>query len=201
MYVYLLGILWSLFFSLFPLVIGFPWHIGGGIHVLFQIRPRLIIVSVLMDKSFFGYSFNEAHHASKFEFIKRRSFFSFSLSILCVAWFWNLGFFHIPDYALSFSTNKGNFLCVFTLGWINGNYSVFVVWKITTCWVFGCFFLSTNHDRRFASPLTHTWLIGSGVLPYPCHLVIELKRDGLSFHHSANYYRQLTACGLHLLSP
>ena len=34
----------------------------------------------------------------------------------------------------------------------------------------GCFFLSTTHGRRFASPPTHTRLIESEVLPY--HLII-----------------------------
>ena len=37
---------------------------------------------------------------------------------------------------------------------------------------FGCFLLSTKHSRRFASPLTHTGLIESEVLPCLYHLVI-----------------------------
>ena len=59
---------------------------------------------------------------------------------------------------------------------------------------FGCFFLSTNHGRGFASPLTHTWLIESEVLPYSYHLVMIERgeeRDCLSFHYSAYYYSQL----------
>ena len=58
---------------------------------------------------FFGYLFNEAHHTSEFEFIQRRSFF-FSLIVLCTAWLWNLDFLHIPNYVLSFSTNKRQLL-------------------------------------------------------------------------------------------
>ena len=70
-------------------------------------------------------------------------------SILCVlraALFWDLGFFHIPNYVLGFSTNKGNSLCVFILWWPHGNSyaslpcdewrttNLFsVVWKFTTC--------------------------------------------------------------------
>ena len=37
---------------------------------------------------------------------------------------------------------------------------------------FGSFFLSTHYSRRFASPLTHTWLIESEVLPCPYHIVM-----------------------------
>ena len=63
---------------------------------------------------------------------------------------------------------------------------------------FGCFFHSTSHGRRFAFPLTHTWLIESEVLPCPYHLVIIERgeeRDGFSFHYSAYYYsRLILAC-------
>ena len=59
---------------------------------------------------------------------------------------------------------------------------------------FGSFFLSTNHGRRFASPLSHTWLIQNEVFPCPYHLVMierSEERDCLSFHYSAYYYSQL----------
>ena len=81
-----------------------------------------------------------------------------------------------PLYVFILRRINSNSLRVFTLWRINGNCLISVVWKFTTCWLFGCFFLNTNHGRRSASPLMHTWLIGSGVLPCPCHLV--LNREG-----------------------
>ena len=56
---------------------------------------------------------------------------------------------------------------------------------------FGRFFLGTNHGRRFASPLTHTWQIVSDFLLCPYHVVIidrGEERDGLSFLYSVYYY-------------
>ena len=103
-------------------------------HVLFQIRPRIIIISFLGDKSpALGISFNEAHQTSECEFIQRRSFF-FSLSVLCTAWLWNMCFFRIPNY-------------VFALQRTNGNKLVFIVWKMIMCWLFGGLFLRTNHGH------------------------------------------------------
>ena len=64
-----------------------------------------------------------------------------------------------------------------------------VVLKFTTCF-FGGLFFGTNHGRRFASPLTLTWLIESEALPRPYQLVMIERvgeRDGLSFHSSAYY--------------
>ena len=85
LYVHLLGVFQSLFFSLFPLVIELPLHVDKKMYVLFQIRPRLIIISFLMDKSpALGISFNETHQTPECEFIQRRSFF-FSLSVLYTA--------------------------------------------------------------------------------------------------------------------
>ena len=97
---------------------------------------------------FFGYSFNETHQTSESEFIQKRSFF-FSLSVLSAAWLWNLGFFRIPNYVLSCSTNKKQLLmCLhsstnkrqllmcLTLRRINGNCLVSVVWRFTPCWLF-----------------------------------------------------------------
>ena len=43
---------------------------------------------------------------------------------------------------------------------------------------FGGFFLSTNHGRRFASPLTHTWLIENEVLACPHHFVMIERGEG-----------------------
>ena len=42
---------------------------------------------------------------------------------------------------------------------------------------FGGLFLGTNHGRRFASPLTHTWLLESEALLRPYHLVM-IERVG-----------------------
>ena len=41
---------YSFLFS--TIVIGFPYYVGRRIHVLFQIRARLKIVPLLVDKSF-----------------------------------------------------------------------------------------------------------------------------------------------------
>ena len=43
--------------------------------------------------------------------------------------------------------------------------------------VFCGFFLSTKHSHKFASPLMHTWLIESEVLPCPYHLVIIERKE------------------------
>ena len=59
---------------------------------------------------FFGYSFNEAHNTSECWFIQKIRFY-FSLSIHCMAWLWNLGFFHVSNSVLSFfSMNKRQLL-------------------------------------------------------------------------------------------
>ena len=54
---------------------------------------------------FFRYSFHTAYHTSECEFIQRRSF-SFSLSVLCATWLWNLGFFCVPNYVSSLSDEE-----------------------------------------------------------------------------------------------
>ena len=67
--------------------------------------------------------------------------------------------------------------------------------SFTMCWLFGSFFLSTNHGRRSASPpLMHTWLIESEVFSCPCQLVpIERikEKQPSHFHNSAYYYSLL----------
>ena len=153
--------------SSFPLVISFPLYVGRRIHVLFQIRLRLIIISFLVDK-FLLWEFVLPRSLNSF---KGEVFFLFSQCSLH-GMTWNLGFFHIQMMFLVFQRTKGNCFCVFILRRINSNCLVSVVWKFTTCWLFGCFFLSTNHGHRSASPLTHTWLIGSGVFPCLCQFVL-----------------------------
>ena len=89
---------------------------------------------------------------------------------------------------LVFQRTAGNFFCVFIIRRINNHKLVCVVWTFTTCWLLA---FSSNHGRWSASLMTHTWLIGSGVVPCPCHFVIieRLEEgDGLSFHYSAYYY-------------
>ena len=158
----------------------------------------------------FGYSFNEAYHTSECWFIQKINSF-FSLRVLCMALFWNLGFFHIQIMS-SFSTNKRQLLVCLHL---SGTWQLFMrlhsvmnEWQLSSfrsfkihhvLALFGGFFLSTNHGRRFASlPLTHTWLIESEVLPCLSHLVMIEKvgeRDSLSYCHYpvifAYYYHSL----------
>ena len=108
---------------------------------------------------FFGYLFNEAQHPSEFEFIQRKSFF-FSLSVLCAAWLWNSGFFHIPNYVLSFcstqkataSTNKRQLPSFHSLK----NYHVLAFWWFIPQYQWWL--------RVFFSPLMHTLLIEWGFL-------------------------------------
>ena len=109
--------------------------------------------------------------------------FFFSLMVLCAALFWNLRFFHIPNYILGFSTNKRQLfmrLHPLTITW---QLTYFCSLKNYHVLTFGSFSLNTNRCRNSASPFTHTWLIGSEVLLRLSHLVmIERlgKRDGLS---------------------
>ena len=146
----------------------------------------------LWTSLFFGYSFNEAYHTSEFWFIQRISFF-FSLWILCAALFWNLGFFHIPNYVLGFSTNKRQLLMrvrplrnkqkfimcphPLTTTWQLNHFYSFKIHHMLA-FFFSCFFLSTNHSHRFASPLTHTWLIEIEVFPCLSHHVMIERGEG-----------------------
>ena len=137
-----------------------------------------------MDKSFSWALFNEAYHTSECWFIRRISFF-FSLWVSALHDFWNLGFFHIPNYVLGFSTNKRQLLvCLhpLTTTWLlimrlhpvmNERQLSFCSLKIHPMLIFlGGVFLGTNNGWRFASPLTHIWLIESEALPRLSHLVI-----------------------------
>ena len=68
---------------------------------------------------------------------------------------------------------------------------------------FGRFSLNTNCGRRCASPLIHTWLRESEVLPCLSYLVMIERvgeRDGLSAANSAYYYRRPIASVSHFLS-
>ena len=166
---------------------------------------------------FFGYSFNEAYHTSEFEFIQRRRFF-FSLMVLCAALFWNLGFFHIPNYVLGFSTNKRQLLMrlhPLTTTWQlfmrlypvmnDQQLTYFRSLKNYHVLVSGDFSLNTNRGRRSASPLTHTWLIESNVLPCLSHLVmierVKERETASPNANSAYYYRHTIASVSHFLSP
>ena len=122
-----------------------------------------------------------------------------------MALFWNLGFFHIPNYVFIFNKQKATahvsspFVFMATLyvsspgdEWMATNL-VSIVWKFT-CWVFWRGLPRYQSWSRPASPPTHTWLIGSEALPRPHHLVM-LERVGgdtaFFFHYSAYYYRPL----------
>ena len=138
-----------------------------------------------MDKSIFGYSFNEAHHTLDTGSFKGEALFFFSQGSLCVILL-EFGFLSYPKLRVfTLRRSNGNSLCVFTLRrlngnslsvftlwWINGNWLVSVVWKFTMCWLFWRFFLITSHGRKFASLLTHTWTRENEVLPCPYHLAM-----------------------------
>ena len=81
---------------------------------------------------------------------------------------------------LVFRQTKGNSLCVFIL-WplsmrlhpmMNERQLTYIHSLKNYFDFFGIFSLGPNHGRRFASPLTHTWLIGSEVISCLSHLVM-----------------------------
>ena len=136
-----------------------------------------------------------------------------------MALFWNLGFLHIPNYVIGFKTNKGNslcvfilcringnLLCVFTLWWINGNKLIFRSLKIHHVLIF----LAGSSSvpimvEGSASPLVHTWLIESEVLPWP-YLFVMIEKLGeretvFPTANSAYYYRPLILARYHSRSP
>ena len=174
---------------------------------------------------FFGDSFKEAYHTSKFEFIQRISFFFSQHG------FENLGFFHISNYVLGFSTNKRQLLMrlhPLTTKWqhIMCPHSLMTTWPLFMrlhpvvnerrltqsnslknyhVLVFDCFSLNTNRDRRSSSLPTHTWLIECEVPPCLSHLVM-IERVGeremaSPTANSAFYYRLTIASVSHFLSP
>ena len=160
-------------------------------HVLFQIRPRLIIISFLVDKSpALGISFNEARQIQECKFIQRRSFF-FSLCSLCGMTL-ESGFLPYPK------------LCVLALQSTNSNWLFPVVWKMT-CWLFGSLFLHSNHGcclllSADAYMANSEW--DSLMTMSPNANRGELKRNGLSTATILGYYYSwLMASVSHLLTP
>ena len=95
-------------------------------------------------------------------------------------------------------------LCVFALQRTNSNWLFSVVWKMTTCWLFGGLILCTNHGRCL--PLSaDAYMVNSEwdslMTKLPNANRGELKRNGLSTATIlGNYYSQLTAYASHLLS-
>ena len=118
--------------------------------------------------------------------------------------------FHISNYILAFSTNKGNSLCVLVLWGINGNTLCVLTPRglhanslcVSPCeeWTATNLFpwfeklprydflrvssLVPNMVEGSASPLTYTWLVKSEVLPCLSHLVMIERveeRDGFSY--------------------
>ena len=73
---------------------------------------------------------------------------------------------------LIFQRTKGNSLCVFTTLTTTWQLTYFRSLKNYYVLTFGSFSLNTNRCSRSASQLTHTWLIGCEVFPWPYHLVI-----------------------------
>ena len=132
---------------------------------------------------------------------------AFSFLSVFSAWhdFWNLGFFRIPNYVLSFSINKRQLLMclhpstnkwqLFSFRSLK-NYHVLAFWPFIPqyqSWSLVCF-----------SPPTHTWPIVSGVLPCPCQLVlmerVEERRPLFSLLILACHYSRPMAGELHLLT-
>ena len=107
LYVHLLGVLWNLFSSLFSFVIGFPSHVDTR---LISDKTRINYCSYPRGQIFsLGIRLTRLTIPRSAGSFKRISFF-FSLMVLCAALFWNLDFFHIPNYVLGFSTNKRQLL-------------------------------------------------------------------------------------------
>ena len=114
---------------------------------------------------FFEYSFNETYHVLECWFIQKISSF-FSLRVLCAALFWNLGFFISQIVFLIFRWTKAT-------PYVSSSLTYFPWFENSLCVdFFGGLFLSIKYGRGFASPLMHTWLIESEVLPCLSHLVI-----------------------------
>ena len=67
---------------------------------------------------------------------KGEVFFFFSLSVLCAAWLWDLGFFHIPNHVLTFLTNKKLFLMCFHLSTNRWQLLSLKVYHVLALWLF-----------------------------------------------------------------
>ena len=183
LYVHLLGVWWNLFSSLFFFHWVFTTCWSKDTRLISD-KTRINYCSFSRGQVFYlGIRLTRPPYLGVWVHSKDK-LFSF-LCVLCTGLFWNLGFFRISNYVLGFSKNRGNFLCVFilwqvhfnslcvlTLWWINGNKLISIVWKITKCWLLAVFSLNTNRGRRSASPLIHTWLIESEVLPCLSYLVM-----------------------------
>ena len=140
-------------------------------HVLFQIRPRLIIIiSFLVDKSpALGISFNEDQYTPECEFIQRRSFF-FSM-------FYYMSSLSNEQMATSYfplfeKWSRVDFLAVYSSA------PIMVAVRL--------------------SPLTHTWLIVSWILSWPRHIMLigeswrETAFPRPLFFFLGYYYSRLT---------
>ena len=160
-------------------------------HVLFQIKPRLITYSFLVDElTALGIRltrFTITRRANSF----KGETFSF-LSVFSVWHYFGIWFLPYPK------------LFVFTFLRTKGNCLVSVIWKITTCWFFGALFLCTNHGHCL--PLTADAYMAnrewdSLMTMAPNTYMWGLKRDGFSTITILGYdFSQLTASVSHLLS-
>ena len=156
-------------------------------HVLFQIRPRLIIFSFLVNKSpALGISFNEVHQTPKCEFIQKKSFFPFSQCSLHGMTL-ESGFLPYPKLCLRSPTNKQQLLIFRSLK--NDHVLAF-------CTNHGrCLPLSADaymDNSEWDSRITMSPNVNRG----------ELKRNGLSSATILGYYySRLTSSVSHLLPP
>ena len=140
-------------------------------HVLFQIRPRLIIISFLVNQCpAWDISFNEGHRPLSANLFRGEAFsclsefsawhdfgiwFSSVFSIMCLRSPTN------KRRLVSFRSLKNDHVLAFLA--VYSSAPIMVAVRL--------------------SPLTHTWLIESGILSWSCHLVligrVEEKR---TFH-------------------
>ena len=163
------------FLFFFLSLLGFH-KVGRRIHVLFQIRPRLIIVSFLVDKSFLWYSFNEATIPRSLSSFKGEAF-----SFLCSLRGIILEFGFLPYLKLcSWFFNEQRQLLMRLHPVMNERQLTYFRslknYNVLTYGVFSPQYQSLS--------LTRTWLIESQVLPCLSHLVmIEKVGEWYSLSH------------------
>ena len=110
--------------------------------------------------------------------------------------FWNSGFFHIPNYVLSFSMNSRQPLMCLHPSMNKQPLFSFRSLKIHHVLAFWRFLPQYQSWSQvcLSLPLMHTWLIEIEVFSCPCQLVpierVEEKQPS-HFHYSAYYYSLL----------
>ena len=99
-------------------------------NVLFQIRPRLIIIFFPVDK-LWVFHLMRPTRPGLWIHSKEKVFLFFQCSLCGMTL--ESGFLLYPK------------LCVFALQWTNSNCLFSAVWRMITCWLFGGLFLCTIH--------------------------------------------------------